>query len=56
MAQRYSAVWIVQEVRRLHRLRLQEEPGWLTKARIDEIERTLWNYWRSKRAEREEKC
>jgi len=50
MAQKYSAVWIVQEVRRMHKQRLAEEPGWLHKPRIDEIETALWNYWRRKRA------
>jgi hypothetical protein len=48
---KYSAVWIVREIRLLQKQRLAEEPGWLTQARIDEIERSLWRHWRQLRAE-----
>lgn len=50
MTPRNSAVRIVKEVRALRKRRVAEDEGWLTKARIDEIERNLWDYWRKKRA------
>lgn len=47
---KYSAVWIVREVRAMRQQREAEHDGWLTNARIDQIEKSLWDYWRSKRA------